>query len=202
MDFLGLRNLTILEKALDYVRHESGKEIDLSEIRLDDKEALAVIARGETTGIFQLESSGMRGLARKLKPNKFSDISAIVALYRPGPMHLIDEFIKGKKNPSKVKYLHPDLKPILEETYGIAVYQEQCLQIANVMGGYSLGEADILRRAIGKKKRSIMTRERNKFVKRAQDLKYKKEIRPKKCLVSLRNLQSMVLTKHIPLPMP
>ena len=179
MDFLGLRNLTILEKALDYVRHESGKEIDLSEIRLDDKEALAVIARGETTGIFQLESSGMRGLARKLKPNKFSDISAIVALYRPGPMHLIDEFIKGKKNPSKVKYLHPDLKPILEETYGIAVYQEQCLQIANVMGGYSLGEADILRRAIGKKKRSIMTRERNKFVKRAQDLKYKKEIAEK-----------------------
>ena len=179
MDFLGLRNLTILEKALDYIRHGSGKEIDLSEIRLDDKEALSVIARGETTGVFQLESAGMRGLARKLKPNKFSDISAIVALYRPGPMHLIDEFIRGKKNPSKIRYLHPDLKPILEETYGIAVYQEQCLQIANVMGGYSLGEADILRRAIGKKKKAIMAREKNKFVKRAQELKYKKEIAEK-----------------------
>jgi len=179
MDFLGLRNLTILEKALDYIRHGSGEEIDLSEIRLDDKETLAIIAKGETTGIFQLESAGMRGLAKKLKPNKFSDISAIVALYRPGPMHLIDEFIEGKRNPSKVHYLHPDLKPILEETYGVAVYQEQCLQIANVMGGYSLGEADILRRAIGKKKKSIMTREKSKFIKRAQELKYKKEIAEK-----------------------
>ncbi len=176
MDFLGLKNLTILEKALDYVHHASGKRMDLSEIALDDKEALSLIARAETTGIFQLESGGMRGLARKLKPNKFSDIAAMVALYRPGPMQFIDEFIEGKKNPSKVRYPHPDLKPILEETYGIAVYQEQVLQIANVMGGYSLGEADIFRRAIGKKKKSIMTRERNKFIKKGQELGYKKEI--------------------------
>ena len=179
MDFLGLRNLTILEKALDYVHHASGEKIDLSDITLEDKEALAVIARGETTGIFQLESEGMRRLARKLMPNRFSDISAMVALYRPGPMQFIDEFIAGKKNPKKVNYPHPDLEPILSETYGIAVYQEQCLQIANVMGGYSLGEADILRRAIGKKKKSIMTKEKNKFMKRAIEKGYKQEIAEK-----------------------
>ena len=179
MDFLGLRNLTILEKALDYVHHASGEKIDLSDITLEDKEALAVIARGETTGIFQLESEGMRRLARKLVPNRFSDISAMVALYRPGPMQFIDEFIAGKKNPKKVNYPHPDLEPILSETYGIAVYQEQCLQIANVMGGYSLGEADILRRAIGKKKKSIMTKEKNKFMKRAIEKGYKPEIAEK-----------------------
>ena len=117
----------------------------------------------------------MRRVARKLKPNRFSDIAAMVALFRPGPMQFIDEFIAGKENPKKIHYPHPDLKPVLEETYGIAVYQEQCLQIANVMGGYSLGEADILRRAIGKKKRAIMTRERNKFVKHAQKVGYKKK---------------------------
>lgn len=176
IDLLGLRNLTILEKALEYIRHIQGEEIDLSEIPLDDKEALAIIASGETTGIFQLESSGMRRLAKKLKPNKFSDIAAMVALYRPGPMQFIDEFIAGKENPQTIRYPHPDLKPILAETYGIAVYQEQCLQIANVMGGYSLGEADILRRAIGKKKKGVMTRERNKFVKRAQELGYPKQV--------------------------
>lgn len=176
MDILGLRNLTILEKALEYVRHTQGKEIDLSEIPLDDKEALKMIAQGETTGVFQLESAGMRRLARKLKPNKFSDIAAMVALFRPGPMQFIDEFIAGKENPSRIRYPHPDLKPILAETYGIAVYQEQCLQIANVMAGYSLGEADILRRAIGKKKKAIMTRERNKFIKKAVELGYKREV--------------------------
>jgi len=176
MDLLGLRNLTTLEKALEYVRHIKGEYIDLSELPLDDKPSLRVIASGETTGIFQLESAGMRRLARKLKPNKFSDISAMVALYRPGPMQFIDEFITGKENFQKIRYLHPDLKPILEETYGIAVYQEQCLQIANVIAGYTLGEAEIFRRAIGKKKKGMMTREKNKFIKKAQELGYKKEI--------------------------
>lgn len=176
IDILGLRNLTILEKALDYIHHTQGEEIDLSEIPLDDKEALGLIASGETTGIFQLESSGMRRLARKLRPNKFSDISAMVALYRPGPMKLIDDFIAGKINPKKVRYPHPDLKPVLEETYGIAVYQEQCLQIASVMAGYSLAEADMLRRAIGKKKKSIMTREKNKFVKQSIEKGYTQEV--------------------------
>jgi len=176
IDILGLRNLTILEKALDYIHHTQGEEIDLSEIPLDDQKALGLIASGETTGIFQLESSGMRRLARKLKPNKFSDISAMVALYRPGPMQFIDEFITGKENFQKIRYLHPDLKPILEETYGIAVYQEQCLQITNIIAGYTLGEAEIFRRAIGKKKKSMMTRERNKFIKKAMEKGYKKEV--------------------------
>ncbi|MFC1727697.1 DNA polymerase III subunit alpha, partial [Patescibacteria group bacterium] len=179
IDFLGLRNLTILEKALNYIKHLGGEEIDFSEIPLDDEAALKMIASGYTTGLFQLESMGMRRLARKLKPSSFSDISAMVALYRPGPMQFIDEFISGKRNINQVRYYHPDLKPILEETYGIAVYQEQCLMIANVMGGFSLGEADILRRAIGKKKKSIMTRERNKFVKRAIEKGYKKEVAEK-----------------------
>src|SRR4030042_6290229 len=176
IDLLGLRNLTILEKALDYIRHIGGEEIDLSEIPLDDQAALKIIASGETTGIFQLESNGMRRLARKLRPNKFSDISAMVALYRPGPMQFIDEFIAGKENFQKIHYLHPDLKPILEETYGIAVYQEQCLQITNVIAGYTLGEAEIFRRAIGKKKKGMMTREKNKFIKKAMEKGYKKEI--------------------------
>jgi len=176
MDFLGLRNLTILERALEYVKHTQGKEVDFSEIPLDDKAALKLIASGETTGIFQLESAGMRRLALKLKPNKFSDVAAMVALFRPGPMQFIDEFIAGKKNPANIQYPHPDLKPILEETYGIAVYQEQCLQIANKMAGYSLGEADMLRRAIGKKKKEIMKKEKKKFIEGAIRLGYERQV--------------------------
>ncbi|MBN1262757.1 MAG: DNA polymerase III subunit alpha [Candidatus Pacebacteria bacterium] len=177
IDFLGLRNLTILERAREYIKAVRGEEIDISEIPLDDRATFEkVIIPGETTGVFQLESAGMRRVARKLKPNLFSDIAAMVALYRPGPMQFIDEFIAGKNNPALVKYPHPDLKPVLAETYGIAVYQEQCLQIANVMGKYSLGEADILRRAIGKKKISIMNKEKIKFVRQAQEAGYKKEV--------------------------
>jgi len=176
MDFLGLRNLTILERAVEYIKQINGQEIDLSEILLDDKPAFEMIASGETTGIFQLESAGMRRLARKLKPNKFSDIAAMVALFRPGPMQWIDEFIAGKNNPRLIHYPHPDLKPILAGTYGIAVYQEQCMQIANVMAKYTMAEADRLRLAIGKKKKAIMTRERNRFIEKAQAAGYKKEI--------------------------
>jgi len=175
MDFLGLRNLTILEKTLEYLKQTRGQEIDLSNIELDDKEALKIIASGETTGIFQLESAGMRRLARKLKPSKFSDIAAMVALFRPGPMQWIDEFIAAKNDPRKIRYPHPDLKPILEETYGIAVYQEQCMQIANIMAGYTMAQADRLRLAIGKKKKALMTRERNKFIQGAIKSGYKKE---------------------------
>lgn len=179
IDLLGLRNLTILEKALSYIKLNEGKDIDLSEISIEDKATIAMIASGETTGIFQLESEGMRRVIRKLKPTRFSDIAAMVALYRPGPMQFIDEFIAGKRNPRKVSYPHPDLKLILAETYGIAVYQEQCLQIANVMAGYTLGEADILRRAIGKKKKEMMAKEKVKFIKKAQKLGYGREIAEK-----------------------
>lgn len=179
IDFLGLRNLSILQNSIEYTKQQKNIKVDLSEIPLNDKKSYKLLTSGHTIGIFQLESSGMRRVARKLMPSRFSDITAMVALYRPGPMELIDDFIKGKLNPKNIKYPHQDLKPILEETYGIAVYQEQALQIANVMAGYTLGEADILRRAIGKKKRSIMDKEKVKFVKRAKDKGYSKEIAEK-----------------------
>jgi len=167
MDFLGLRNLTILEKTMKYVKDLRNLDIDISSIPLDDQKVYEMISKGETTGVFQLESTGMRRLARHLRPTKFSDLAAMVALFRPGPMDWIDEFITVKNNPSKIRYPHPDLKPILAETYGIAVYQEQCLQIATVMAGYTWGEADILRRAIGKKKKEMMEKEKVKFIKKA-----------------------------------
>ena len=118
-------------------------------------------------------------VAKKLIPNRFSDITAMVALYRPGPMDLIDDFIEGKLNPASIKYPHPDLKPVLSETYGIAVYQEQALQIANVMAGYTLGEADILRRAIGKKKKAMMVKEKDKFIKGARTKGYTSQVAEK-----------------------
>ncbi len=176
MDFLGLRNLTILEKAVNFVLQTKKKKIDASEIPLDDKKVYKMIAKGDTTGVFQLESQGMRKLARKLKPNRFSDLSAMVALFRPGPMQFIDDFISGKKDATKIKYPHPDLKPILEETYGIAVYQEQCMEIPHVMASYTLGEADILRRAIGKKKIELMKKEKKRFISRSVKNGYKKQV--------------------------
>ena len=172
MDFLGLRNLSILGRAIDLVEKRKGVRVELTDIPLDDKKVFAALSKGETTGMFQLESSGMRRVARQLKPSRFSDITAMVALFRPGPMELISDFVKGKNNPKTVKYPHPDLKEVLEETYGIPVYQEQVLQIANVIAGYSLGEADILRRAIGKKKKSIMDKEKKKFADGAKKKGY------------------------------
>jgi len=172
MDFLGLRNLTILAKSAEFVQATQGKKIDISEIPLDDEKVYKMISSGETTGVFQLESAGMRRIAKNLKPEKFSDLAAMIALFRPGPMQWIDDFIAGKNDPSKVHFVHPDLKPILEETYGIAVYQEQCLEIVVSLAGYSWGEADGLRRAIGKKKPKLMEKERKKFIKKAQEKGY------------------------------
>jgi len=179
MDFLGLRNLTTLQKAIEFVFQQRRKKLDISEIPLDDQKVFDLLSQGETIGIFQLESAGMRRVAKNLQPSKFSDITAMVALYRPGPMELINDFIQGKAEPSSVVYPHKDLEPILKETYGIAVYQEQCLLIANVMAGYSLGEADNLRRAIGKKKRSIMAKEKKKFIEQAKAKKYTEAIAQK-----------------------
>lgn len=176
VDFLGLRNLTIIEKAKDYIKATTGDHIDLSEIPLNDKKVYNMITRGDTTGLFQMESQGMRRVAEKLKPQRFSDIAAMIALYRPGPMEWIDEFIIGKQDPSKIHYPHEDLKPVLEETYGIAVYQEQVMKIANVMADYTLGEGDILRRAIGKKKMKIMKKEEKRFKKRAKKKGYSEEV--------------------------
>lgn len=172
IDLLGLKNLTILGKAIELVKQQRQIDIDISAIPLDEPKVFELLSRGETTGVFQLESPGMRRVARSLKPNRFSDIAALVALYRPGPMELIGDFIAGKQDPATVKYPHPDLKPILATTYGIAVFQEQVLQIAHIMAGYSLGEADILRRAIGKKKKSLMDKEKAKFITGAKTQGY------------------------------
>jgi len=148
---------------LKYVSKSIGKKIDIHKIPLDDKKTFELISEGKNIGVFQLESSGMRHLARELKPTKMSDISAMVALYRPGPMDLIPAFLEGKKKPSNVHYLHPNLKPILEETYGVLVYQEQVMEIANKLAGYTMSEADNLRMAMGKKKKELMEKEKNKF---------------------------------------
>lgn len=164
IDFLGLRNLTILEQALKFVEKKLGRKIDIHDVLLDDKKTFELISRGETVGVFQLESAGMRRLAKDLKPNKMSDIVAMVALYRPGPMDLIPMFLEGKKKPLSIKYLHKDLQPVLGETYGILVYQEQVMAIAHNLAGYKMSEADNLRMAMGKKKKSLMDKERIKFI--------------------------------------
>lgn len=175
MDFLGLRNLSILQEAIKIVKQTKNIDVDLSRIPLDDKKVFTMISSGETTGVFQMESGGMRKLARGLKPSVFSDLAAMVALYRPGPMALIDDFIAGKQDPKSIHYPHPDLEPVLKDTYGILLYQEQCLQVANVMAGFSMGQADELRRAIGKKKMEIMLQEKEKFTKGALKLGYSKK---------------------------
>lgn len=175
-DFLGLRNLSILGEAIDNVKKVRGIDINLDKIAIDDQEVFEMLGRGDTTGVFQLESGGMRRVARQLQPNKFSDITAMVALYRPGPMDLIPGFIEAKHNPEKIKYPHPDLKPIFEETYGYMVYQEQALSVANIMAGYSLGEADVLRKAIGKKKIEIMQEQHAQFVRRAGEHGYETKV--------------------------
>ncbi len=176
MDILGLRNLTILGEAIKLVEKNQNKKINIYEIPTDDQKTYDLISRGNTVGVFQLESAGMQRLCKDFKPKRISDLSAIGALYRPGPMDLIPTFIEGKKHPHKIQYLHPDLVPIFQETYGVLVYQEQVLEIANRMAGYSLGEADILRRAMGKKKKEIMEKEKKKFVEGCVKNKYPKKV--------------------------
>lgn len=164
MDFLGLRNLTILENALQYVNKDTKIKIDIHKVPVDDKKAYDLMSKGNTIGVFQLESGGMRRLAKDLKPSKLSDVTAMVALYRPGPMELIPLFLEGKQDPKKIRYLHPALKSILGETYGVLVYQEQVMEIANKLAGYSMSQADNLRRAMGKKKKELMKKEKENFI--------------------------------------
>ncbi|OLN32858.1 DNA polymerase III subunit alpha [Desulfosporosinus metallidurans] len=168
MDFLGLRNLTILQEAVRQIEETKGSKLDLQTLPLDDLQTYTLLASGNSTGIFQLESGGMRAILKDLKPTCFEDIIAVLALYRPGPMEQIPEFIR-RKHGSKITYLHPKLEPILKSTYGIIVYQEQVMQIARDLGGYSLGRADLLRRAMGKKKKEIMEEERKNFIEGLQD---------------------------------
>ncbi len=151
LDFLGLRNLTVIDNAMKLLK-ERGEKINIEKIPLDDQEVYKLFAKGLTIGVFQFESSGMREFLKKLKPTVIEDLIAMNALYRPGPMDNIEDFIARKHGKKKIKYPHPVMEPILEETYGIIVYQEQVMQIAQEMAGYSLGGADLLRRAMGKKK--------------------------------------------------
>ncbi len=164
MDFLGLRNLTIIEKAIKLIGETTGKRIILDDIPENDPATYQLLANGDTKGVFQLESAGINKVLRELKPSNFEDIVAVVALYRPGPMDFIPDFIAAKHGRKKIEYPHESLEPILRDTYGIIVYQEQIMQIASTMAGFSLGEADLLRRAVSKKDREILEREREHFV--------------------------------------
>ncbi|MBD0337010.1 MAG: DNA polymerase III subunit alpha, partial [Cyanobacteria bacterium Co-bin13] len=166
MDFLGLKNLTMIQKAVDLIEVGKGETIDLDNLPMDDPATYKLLERGDLGGIFQLESSGMRQIVRDLKPSGLEDISSVLALYRPGPLDagLIPKFINRKHGQEKIDYADDILKPILNETYGIMVYQEQIMKIAQDMGGYSLGQADLLRRAMGKKKMSEMLKHQENFV--------------------------------------
>jgi DNA polymerase-3 subunit alpha len=164
MDFLGLSNLTVLKNALRIVKKVYGESIELSEIPNDDQKTINLFKSGETTGVFQFESAGMKRYLKELKPTEFSDLVAMNALYRPGPLAEIPRFIKGKNNQDHVEYLHASLESILKDTYGVMVYQEQIIQLLQLVAGYSAGEADLVRKAIGKKKRDIMQAEEPKFI--------------------------------------
>ncbi len=164
MDFLGLSNLTILEKATRIIQENRGISLDLQHIPVDDARTFELLASGETTGVFQLESSGMRRCIKELKPTNFGDIAAMIALYRPGPMEHIPTFIRAKQGAIPVHYPHPALEEILRETYGVIVYQEQVLFIAQALAGYSLGQADILRKAMGKKIPQVMKQQEHNFI--------------------------------------
>jgi DNA polymerase-3 subunit alpha len=165
-DFLGLKTLTVLARACEMIAAR-GIKIDLSNLPLDDKASYSLMARGDTVGIFQLEGSGMRDMLKKLGPDRFEDIIAVVALYRPGPMENIPRYIEIKHGREKPDFLHPKLQPILEETHGIIIYQEQVMEIAKVLSGYSLGSADLLRRAMGKKIKAEMDAQQKQFVEGA-----------------------------------
>jgi DNA polymerase III subunit alpha len=175
-DFLGLKTLTVIQTAVALINQQRGPDqprFDIDAIPTDDAGVYQMIAKGDTTGVFQLESSGFREILKKLKPDKLEDIVAAVALYRPGPLEggMVDDFIDRKHGKKKVTYLHPDLEPILADTYGVIVYQEQVMQISQALAGYSLGRADLLRRAMGKKDKSVMDQEKAGFMEGAKQRK-------------------------------
>lgn len=176
MDFLGLANLTILGKARDIIKKERGLEIDLYKLPMDDKKTFELLAAGETAGVFQLEGSGMRRYIKELKPTVFSDISAMVALYRPGPMEHIPRFINSKHGLVPITYPHPALENILKETYGVIVYQDQVLFIVRQFAGYTLGQADIFRKAMGKKIAETMKKEKQNFISGAKKMGYTSQV--------------------------
>src|SRR6185437_4007083 len=164
MDFLGLKTLTVIRNTCEMVKRTKGITVDVDQLPLDDAKTYDLLNKANTLGIFQLESGGMRDLCRKFQISSVEHITALVALYRPGPMDLIPEFIKRRHGEVKIEYEHPLLEPIARETYGILIYQEQVMQAAQVLAGYTLGGADLLRRAMGKKKVEEMQKQRDKFV--------------------------------------
>lgn len=166
-DFLGLKTLTVINRAVEWVKRVHGVELNMAEVPLDDKPTYELMQRGDTSAVFQFESDGMRKIMTQIRPDRFEDLIAIISLYRPGPMDNIPSFINRKHGIEKIEYLHPDLAPILDETYGIMVYQEQVMKIAQVLGGYTLGGADKLRKVMGKKLRDQIPIQREMFTKGA-----------------------------------
>ncbi|MCI1272993.1 MAG: DNA polymerase III subunit alpha [Clostridiaceae bacterium] len=166
MDFLGLRNLTTIYKTVDLIKAEQNVELDINNIPLDDKPTYEMLMAGDTDGVFQLESSGMKNLVKRLKPDVFEDLGALVALFRPGPLDsgMVDDFVERKHGRQKITYAHPLLEPVLKDTYGTIVYQEQIMQVFQVLADYSLGQADMVRRMMGKKKLDEMAKQKDKFI--------------------------------------
>ncbi len=175
MDFLGLKNLTIIDNILNDIKEINNEEVDFNKIPLDDKEALNIFKTANTTGIFQFESSGMRNFLRRLQPDTFEDIFSAIALFRPGAAVNIDSFIRRRHKEEKVTYLDPSLENITKNTYGLLIYQEQIMQVANIYAGYTLGEADILRRAMSKKKLDLLKNEEEKFITKSMSLNHSRE---------------------------
>ncbi|OIK11145.1 DNA polymerase III subunit alpha [Bacillus sp. MUM 13] len=167
MDFLGLRNLTLIDLIISAVQKDTGQKIDIASLPLKDEKTFRLLSKGETTGVFQFESDGIRNVLKRLNPTDFEDIVAVNALYRPGPMENIPLFIQRKHGMAEETYPIPELKEILKDTYGVIVYQEQIMQIASAMAGFTLGQADLLRRAVSKKKKDILDQERQHFIKGA-----------------------------------
>lgn len=168
MDILGLRTLTMIDESVRLVRKHEKIDLDIDAVDLNDEKTYALLRSGKTTGIFQLESTGMRDLAKRIGLESIEEISALVALYRPGPMKLIDMYIENKRHPEKIEYNPPMIKPVLEETYGIPVYQEQVMQLVQLCGGFTLGRADIVRRAMGKKDKKLLDNQKKDFIKGCQ----------------------------------
>ena len=176
MDFLGLRNLTVIDKTIKAIQKNSGKKINIDKLDLTDKKTFELFSLGKTIGVFQFESGGMREYLKQLKPTSIEDLIAMNALYRPGPMKNIPDFIARKHGKSKITYLHPTLESVLKETYGIIVYQEQVMQISQIIGAFSLAQGDMMRRAMGKKKADLMAAFKVDFVEGAQTQNINKKL--------------------------
>jgi DNA polymerase-3 subunit alpha len=178
MDFLGLKNLSIIDNCLKLIKETTGENVDINNIPIDDKETYKLLQKADTRGVFQLESSGMQNILRRLGPTEFEDIIAIVALYRPGPLGsgMVDDFIERKKKPELVRYSHPSLEPVLKDTLGVIVYKEQVMLISQIIAGFTLPEADKLRKAMGKKVMDIINALEEKFLAGAEKNKIDKQI--------------------------